>query len=86
MRIRLYNGSKKPILLTPGMPICSCTFFQMETHVQDVLTTEPDEPVKPLRPTMKQYIAAFLRAHWKWIVPTIIALAVLMTRIIGLWK
>lgn len=86
LRIGLYNGSRRSVQLTPGMPICSCTFFQMETHIQEAATLSSDEPVKPLRPTKIQLARSFWITHWNWIIGTIIALAVLLTRILGLRK
>lgn len=85
LKIGLYNGSKAPLQLKTGMPICSCSLFQMETHVQEVLTRQSSEPVKPLRPTVVQRIKAFWAAHWQFTITTIIAILVLITRIIGLW-
>jgi deoxycytidine triphosphate deaminase len=87
LRIGLYNGSKKAVQLKTGMPICSCTFFQMETHVQDAASPISEEPVKPLRPTFIQQCRAFWLAHWKWIIGTLVlGIAVLIVRILGLWK
>lgn len=86
LRVGLYNGSRKPVHLKLGEKICSCTFFQMETHVQDILTEDSDEPIKMLRPTISQYFASFCRSNWKWIIGTLIAAAVLVTRILGLWE
>lgn len=85
LKVGLFNGSKSPLQLTAGMPICSCSLFQMETHVQEVQARQSSEPVKPLRPTVRQRLSPFWTAHWKFTITTVIALVVLFSKLAGYW-
>jgi deoxycytidine triphosphate deaminase len=73
LRIGILNASNAPLRLTPGMAICSCTFFQMESHVNSATTHHLTEPVKPVRPSVAALSLAFCRENWKWGLTTIIA-------------
>lgn len=91
LRVGLLNGSNRPIQIKPGMLICSCSFFQMDSHIQDGSRTSAREPVMPPRPTFAQRLRSFWNAHWQWIIGTtltvigaIIAALVLWTRLIAL--
>jgi deoxycytidine triphosphate deaminase len=85
LRVGILNGSNRPIQIKPGMLICSCSFFQMDSHMQDVSRTSAREPVKPPRPTVGQTLRAFWKAYWQWIIGTFIAALTAVARFLGLW-
>lgn len=85
LRVGILNGSDRPIQIKPGMLICSCSFFQMDSHIQDVSRTSAREPVKPPRPTAGQALGAFWSAYWQWVIGTFITGLTVVARLLGLW-
>src|SRR5690606_34524807 len=76
LRVGLLNASKKRLLLEQGMAICSCTFINMETHIDRNMSQYAREPIKPTRPGMGRRMSSFLFEHWKWCVTTLVAIVV----------
>ena len=75
LKIGIYNGREKTLVLKEGEPFCSCCAFQMESSLDVPLRSyETQQTLKESGRSRKTQITNWLASNWKTLIPILISL------------
>lgn len=78
LRIGFYNASDRSITLEPGMPFCSCCFFNTETEAKNPKRYETEPTPPAVRLPRGVALRRLLEKNWHLIVPIAVSIVSLI--------